>query len=160
MEAGFTDTIMALKAKIELELGYPSDLQLLIFAGKRLEDGHTLASCGIRKESTLHLVLRMRGGTGGGGGGGGGEELQHDIAAGESLGETLGGYMVIQAPTYFPPLHCLISLRSLCVAFCRPRHHQGAFQQRSYVARAPDQATNPAGAARFIPAHLATGCTR
>lgn len=58
-------TIYGIKLLIQHKEGIPADQPKLIFAGKRLQDHKTLSSYNIQKESTIHIVLRLRGGGGG-----------------------------------------------------------------------------------------------
>jgi ubiquitin len=61
LEVFKTERIEDVKRKIQNEEGIPPDQQKLIFAGRQLEDGYTLQDYSIQKDSTLRLILRLRG---------------------------------------------------------------------------------------------------
>nr|CAD2163185.1 unnamed protein product [Meloidogyne enterolobii] len=57
----FSDTLEVIKCMVEMKLGIPTFEQRLIFAGKQLEDGRTMADYNIKDGSTMHLVKRLVG---------------------------------------------------------------------------------------------------
>lgn len=56
------DTILQLKKQIYLQEDVSLESQRIIFGGKQLDDHHTLCYYNITNETTLHIILRLRGG--------------------------------------------------------------------------------------------------
>jgi hypothetical protein len=56
------DMVEQIKKRIQSKVGIPCDQQCLVFAGKQLENGRTLRDYNIRKENTIHLLVRVCGG--------------------------------------------------------------------------------------------------
>eukprot|EP01094_Clydonella_sp_ATCC50884_P028763 TRINITY_DN8747_c0_g1_i1.p1 TRINITY_DN8747_c0_g1~~TRINITY_DN8747_c0_g1_i1.p1 ORF type:complete len:421 (+),score=99.55 TRINITY_DN8747_c0_g1_i1:89-1264(+) len=61
IEVEASDSVESLKAKVQKKEGIPPHQQRLVIGGRQLEDGRSLADYSVRRESTLDLVLRLRG---------------------------------------------------------------------------------------------------
>jgi len=58
-----TTTVETLKGRIFQQTQIPTDIQHFVYSGRGLQDSETMADCGITRNTTLHLLLRLRGGT-------------------------------------------------------------------------------------------------
>ncbi len=57
-----TCTVAQFKVRVYYHEGIPEDQQRIIYEGRQLEDNKLLSEYNITNESSLHLVLRLRGG--------------------------------------------------------------------------------------------------
>jgi hypothetical protein len=64
LEVKLSNTVLDVKSLIKEKEGTPIDSQRIIYDGRQLENEHTLSYCRVNNESTLHLVLTLRGGSG------------------------------------------------------------------------------------------------
>ena len=55
------DTVRLYKIFVSLKEGIPPDQQKIVFAGSKLEENRKIFDYNIQKDSTLHLILRLRG---------------------------------------------------------------------------------------------------
>merc|ERR1719272_1237540 len=62
MDVNSSDPVEAMKQCVSDREGIPAEQQRLVFAGKQLEDGRTMADYNIQEESTISLEFRLLGG--------------------------------------------------------------------------------------------------
>ncbi|CAL5222513.1 g4888 [Coccomyxa viridis] len=62
LDVNAEDTVQIVKEQIQSKQGVPVEEQRLIYAGRQLDDELTLSQCSVERDSTLHLVMRLRGG--------------------------------------------------------------------------------------------------
>jgi hypothetical protein len=55
-----SSTVGDVKSMIQAKEGFDPDQQRLIFDGVELKNNCTLQDCNIAKESTMHLILKLR----------------------------------------------------------------------------------------------------
>ena len=62
LDVELNDNVLGIKEKIEAKIKVPLGFQRLVYEGKQLSDDKTLLEYNITKDSTLHLLLRLRAG--------------------------------------------------------------------------------------------------